>query len=167
MELLQTILAYAHILSAMGWVGAGLLFGLVIAPRLPRLSLPSSREFFVKVVPSILRFFQIVAVLTLVFGALLLYVMTSGDLRQVSTSTSWGFALTFGLPSALAVFLFSEVVTVPALKRVVDLHGKMSPDGSNVPPELPRAARRAGMTALTTLALLLLTVSFMVAAGFY
>ncbi len=166
-ELLTTVLAYAHILSAMGWLGGGILFGFVIAPKFAKLSLPASRDFFLTIQPGIIRFFQVVAGLTVVFGLLLLYVMTYNNTAQLSFSTGWGFDVLTGAGVAVVAFVLSEFVAVPAFKKVVHLYGQIAPDGSNVPAELPRVARSAGMMATVATFLLLVTMGFMVAAGFY
>jgi hypothetical protein len=167
MELLTTVLAYGHIVSAIAWLGGGIMFGMVIAPRLGKLALSSSRDFVLTVLPGVLRFFQVIAGVTILFGLLLLYDMHVYDHMQLDFSTSWGFDLILGMSVALVAFLYSELVAIPVFHRIVTLNRKMGPDGSGVPPELPRTVRQAGMASLITLVLLLVTVSFMVAAGFY
>ncbi len=164
-ELLTAALTYAHILSAMGWLGGGILFGFVIAPRFSKMGLAGSRDFFVTVQPSVIRFFQIVAGLTVLFGVLLLYVTTASGGAQLSASNSWGLDIMVGMAVAAVAFVISEFVAVPAFLRLVELHRKMPADGSNVPAELPRTARRAGMMATTATLLLLVAMAFMVAAG--
>lgn len=168
MELLTTVLAFLHIFCAMGWIGGGFLFGFVIAPKLSKMSLAGSRDFVLTIVPGVLRFFQVIAGLTILFGVLLLYVMTQVDHSQtLSTSNTWGWAIYAGVGVAVVAFLFSEFVAVPVFKTLVELNRRMNPDGTNVPAELPRGARRAAMVSLTALVLLLVAMSFMVAAGFY
>lgn len=166
-ELVTTALAYAHILSAMGWLGGGILFGFVIAPRFSKMGLAGSRDFFVTVQPNVIRFFQIVAGLTVLFGVLLLYVMTAYGGARLSVSNSWGLDLIAGMAVAAVAFVISEFLAVPAFFRLIELNRKMGADGSNVPAELPRTARRAGMMALVSTILLFGALGFMVAAGFY
>ena len=167
MELVTTILAFAHILSAMAWLGGGFMFGFIIAPRLTKLSLASSREFFVSIVPQVLRFFQVVAGLTILFGVLLLYSIISSSGGWMAQPASWRLDIEGGIAVAVVAFLYSEFVAVPVFKDVVALNLKMSADGSNVPAELPRAGRKAGVASLVTLILLLIALGFMATAGFY
>jgi uncharacterized membrane protein len=167
MALLTTVLAVLHILTAMGWLGGALLFGFVISPSLAKLSRPASREFALGVAPGVLRFFQVIAGATILFGLLLLYNMTNGDFSQLSFSSVWGRSLLLGMTTALAAFVLTEAVTVPAFQRVVALNGRMRPDGSEVPPELPSAVHRAGRLALANVLLLMITLGLMVSAGFY
>lgn len=167
MALLTTVLAVLHVFSAIGWLGGGLLFGFVIGPRLAKLSRPASREFVLGVVPGILRFFQVIAGATILFGLLLLYNMTNGDFSQLSYSSVWGRSLLLGMATGLVAFVLSEAVTVRAFQKVVALNGRMLPDGSEVPPELPPAVGRAQRLALANTVLLVVTLGFMVSAGFY
>lgn len=167
MELVITVLAGLHIFFAMAWLGGGFLFGFFIAPRLTKLPLPASRAFTVSVVPPVVRFFQAVAPLTVIFGLGLLYEMDVQTPGQLNFSTTWGTSIIVGMSVAFVALIVSEAVAVPALRRVVALNQKMPVDGSSVPPELPRAARTAGLSALVTLVLLLVTLGCMVTAGFY
>src|SRR2546428_12973562 len=52
-----TILAYLHIISAMGWLGGAVLFVLAVAPGLRALSPTARLEFLSKVGPRAVRFF--------------------------------------------------------------------------------------------------------------
>ena len=166
--LLTAVLALLHILAAMLWLGGGAIFGLVIGPRLRRLALPSSGEFLAKVGPAIVSFFRATPAATILFGFLLLYNMTNGNLGQLSPSTSWGFDMTAGMSVALVAFVISEAGTVPATSKVVRMLQRMQTSGyETVPPELPKAIRLAFVSANLTFVLLLITLGFMVAAGFY
>ncbi len=165
--LLTAILAYLHVLSAMAWLGGGLFFAFLIAPHFSRLTPSGSRELFITVIPGVIRFFQIIAGVTVLFGFLLLYNMTGGDFSQVTFSTTWGAALSLGMTTAVAAFVVSEALAVPGMRRMVELHQKSDPGSAAPPAGLLRAARWAGLTALLTIALLLLTLAFMITAGFY
>lgn len=167
MTLLTAVLAVLHVFAAVGWLGGGLLFGFVISPRLAKLSRPAAREFVLGVAPGIVRFFQVIAIAAILFGLLLLYNMTNGDFSQLSFSSVWGRSLLLGMASALVAFVLSEAVTVRAFQRVIALNGRMRPDGSEVPPELPPAVGQAGRLALANTLLLVITLGFMVSAGFY
>jgi hypothetical protein len=143
------------------------LFGVVISPRIAKLSLPGRREFVLGVAPGILRFFQVAAGMTILFGLLLLYNMTNGDLSQLSFATAWGRSLVLGMATALVAFVLTEAVTVRALRKVIRLNQRMLPDGSEAPTDLPSAVHRAQQLTLVNAFLLLLTLAFMVSAGFY
>ncbi len=167
--LVTAILAWFHIISAIGWLGGGIMFAVVVAPALEKLSAPSSGEFFVKVVPRVARFFQIVAGSTVLLGVLLLYGMDpNGGFRILSLSSSLGFNLTIGLSIGFVAFLMSEFVAVPPLFRAIRIIKETQASSQQQPPEeLRRTLRRAAIAADLTVSLLVLTSVFMVAAGFY
>ena len=160
------ILAWLHVISAICWLGGGIMLGFVVGPALRRLSPASSGEFLLKVVPGVVRFFQIFAGLTVLFGALLLYNM--GGPSLLDPSTSYGLDLSIGVTFALVAFVESEFVAVPIQLKAVRLIKEMVAAGKHEPPaEFPKTQQRAVATALLTLVLLLITSVFMVGAGFY
>ncbi|MCI4333841.1 MAG: hypothetical protein L3K01_09035 [Thermoplasmata archaeon] len=167
MEMLGTwILAWGHVISAICWLGGGVVFAFVVGPALGKLSPASSGEFLVKVVPGVVRFFQIFAGLTIVFGALLLYNM--GGLSLLSPSTSYGIILSAGVAFALAAFVVAEFIAAPIQMKAVRLVREMLASGAHQSsPELPKTLRLAGLTAVLTAVLLILTSICMVGAGFY
>jgi hypothetical protein len=147
-------------------MGGGIMFGFVIAPALARLSPQSSGEFFLKIVPRVARFFQVVPALTLIFGVLLLYNL--GGASLLDPSTSYGVDLSAGMGFAILAFLISEIVAVPPLLKTVRIIQGMRDSGAHEPPaELSRTLRIASISAIAAFVLLLVTSVFMVAAGFY
>lgn len=161
------LLATFHVLFAVAWLGGGVMFGIVIGPRLASFSPPAAREFFVKAGPQILRFFVVVPALTVGFGLLLIYNITGGDWSQLAPTSSWGLSISAGIAFALAALIVSEVGATPALKRVIQLMGEAVSHDSPAVAKIPGAIRRAQLTATGTLGLLLATLACMVAAGFY
>lgn len=163
------ILAWLHIVSAIGWMGGAVMFAMVVAPALSKLSPASSGEFFVKVVPGIARFFQITAGTTVLFGVLLLYAgMSNGDFGALTLSSNWGVSVFLGLAIGFVAFLIAEFAAVPTFKKAVKLIKEMQASGQHEPPaELPKTIRRASLMARATVGLLFLASVFMVSAGFY
>ena len=164
--LVTALLAWLHVVSAIGWLGGGIMFGFVIAPALSKLSPSSSGEFFVKIGPRIAVFFQVIAGTTILFGALLLYNL--GGFGLLTPSNTYGIELMIGVTFALIAFVVSEFFGVPPLLKAVRLIREMQSSERHEPPaDLPRTLRIAALTATLTVALLILTSIFMVAAGFY
>lgn len=163
------ILAWFHIIFAMMWLGGGVMFAVVVAPALAKLSPASSGEFFVKVVPRVARFFQIVAGLTILFGVLLVYVgISNGDFPGLDLSTKWGLSIIIGLSIGVVALLVSEFLAVPPLLKVITMIKEMQASGQHQPPtELPKTLRRASLTANASVILVVLTLVLMVSAGFY
>jgi uncharacterized membrane protein len=164
--LISAILAWCHVVSAICWLGGGIMFAFVVGPALAKLSPPSSGEFLVKVVPRVVRFFQIFAGSTILFGALLLYSL--GSLPLLDPSTSYGLELTIGLSIGFVTFLISEFVAVPIQNKAINMIKEMQASGQHQPPaEFPKTLKMASNLATLTVFLLILASVFMVAAGFY
>lgn len=142
------------------------MFAFVVGPALAKLSPPSSGEFLVKVVPRVVRFFQIFAGTTVLFGVLPLYSL--GSLPLLDPSTFYGADLTIGLSIGFVAFLLSEFVSVTIQVKAIKMIREMQTSGQHQPPaEFPKTLRLASRTATLTVLLLVLASIFMVAAGFY
>lgn len=142
------------------------MFVFIVGPALSRLSPAAAGEFMVKVVPRVVLFFQVAALLTVVFGLLLLYNL--GGPGLLTWSTSYGMDLSLGVGFALLAFVESEAIAAPIQMRVVRLVRNMVAAGEHQPPpEFARAVRMAQLTGLLTAVLLVLASVFMVGAGFY
>src|SRR2546425_6735368 len=96
-----TILAYLHIISAMGWLGGAVLFVSAVAPGLRSLSPMARLEFLSKVGPRATRFFIGSSTAPIVFRLLLLFSFP----RAFSTTINVG--LTLGLISYFEPLLVS------------------------------------------------------------
>ncbi len=167
-QLIVALLAWLHIFFAVGWLGGGIMFGFVIGPALSRLSPPASGEFFKKVVPRVLRFFQIVPGLAILFGLLLLYAFTNGDLSLVSPTSSWGFKIILGMTVGLIAFLTGELLAVRYFYRAIGMMGQAPSAGSQGPPtELLATLKKARISATVTVLLLVVALVFMVGSAFY
>lgn len=144
------------------------MFGFVIGPALGKLSPPASGEFFTKVVPRVLRFFRIVPGLAILFGLLLLYAYTNGDLSQVSPMTGWGLRITIGMTIGLVALLTGELLSVPSFHKVIGMIGKAPSGGSQGPSaEFLSRLRRARVSATVTVLLLIIALVFMVGSAWY
>ena len=144
------------------------MFAFVIGPALAKLSPPSSGEFLVKIVPRVVLFFQIVAASTVLFGVLLIYSLGGNSFSLLSPSHFYGLDLTIGLSIGFVAFLISEGVAVPIQLKAIKMIKNMQASGQHQPPaEFPKTLKRASDLATLTAFLLIITLVFMVAAGFY
>ena len=71
MSLELAILFWLHIFSAIGWMGAAMVFGMVVAPLLPSFNPATRGEVVVKLFPKYTRYSEIFALMTVIFGAVL------------------------------------------------------------------------------------------------
>ena len=151
-----TVIAFFHIVSAMGWLGGGILFVSTLAPGIRRMSPAASVEFFAVVVPSLTRYFLVVVMSTVTFGPLLF--LTIPD----ESPLIYG-----GMATGLTAFLIviSEVPTFGKLSRMAQ---EMMKNGIHGPPspEYLKGLKRVGRSTLVTIILLLATLVFMVYSGY-
>jgi len=167
-NLVTAIFAWLHIFFSVGRLGGGIMFGFVIGPALAKLSPTASGEFFTKVVPRVLRFFQIVPGLAIFFGLLLLYTFTNGDLSKMSPTNSWGLQITIGMTIGLVAFLNGELLAVRYFHKVVEMIRQASSSGGQGPPaDFFKTLNKARMSATVTVLLLIIALVFMVGSGFY
>jgi uncharacterized membrane protein len=165
-QILIDILGYGHVLSAIGWLGGGILTTFVLGPNVRKLTPGASLEFNAKVLPRIVRFVEMMIVSTFGFGLLLLYFIQDGDFSWLS-STTQGYEISTGIVLALTTAAVVFSVTVPSFRKVSKLaesilHGEQK----SPPPEMMKYGKRARTGSLVAITLLLLVLSMMVASGF-
>jgi len=165
-QALLAVLTYGHVLSAMGWLGGGILTAFVLGPSLRAMPPAAILEFNAKVLPRILRFVQIVIGTTFLFGLLLLYFDYEGNFTFLS-KTSQGMELSFGILLAVVTAIIAWTVTLPAFKRVSQIsNGLLQSDQQPPPPDLAKYGARARRGAMLGVGLLLIVLAMMVASGF-
>ncbi len=165
MAILLEVLLWLHVVAAVGWVGAAMVFGMIIGPALPTLT-PSTRgEFIVKVIPKYTRYVQIFAIATPLIGVALALAMSGGSLSVFAPTTQFGLFISAGAALALVVWVVFFGVVTPAANKVVRLtEGMMKSPG---PPsaELLGANKRLRGGAAVGLVLLMAILVCMVAAS--
>ena len=163
---LLAALEFGHIISAMSWLGGGILTTFVLGPSLRELPPPAALQFNAKVLPRLLRFIQMAVGATLLFGVLLLYFYYNGDFSQLSATTE-GIELSTGILLAVATGVVAWTVTLPSFKKVAQIAGEIIKSGAQQPPpELMVYGRRARIGATVGVILLLVVLAMMVAAGY-
>lgn len=164
-DLLVTALAYLHVLSAMGWLGGALLTTFAVGPNLRKMAPAAGLEFNAKVLPNLVRFVQSMVGSTFFFGLLLLYFLYGGDLSWLTTTVQ-GWEIAVGVTVAVIAAAIAFSFTLPSFTKV----GKLAKDaiaaGQPPSPDMMKYGKRARQGSLTVIALLLIVLAMMVAAGF-
>ena len=164
-DLVLAILAYGHVLSAVSWLGGGMLTAMVIGPNLRNLAPPAALEFNVKILPKLLRFVQIAILSTFVFGILLLYVFRDGDFSWLMNSNQ-GYILSAGILVALVTGAFGFSFVIPSFKKVVKFSSEALQTGKPPSPEMMKYGTRARVGSLLGVLMLLFVLAMMVISGF-
>ena len=163
-DVVLLVLTYGHVLSAMGWLGGGLLTTFAVGPSLRKLSQVAALEFNAKVLPRLIRFVQMTAVSTVAFGVLLLGYLYSQD-NSYFSSTS-GMAVSVGIVMAVVVTAIAFSVTIPSFMKVSKLAASAMEGTQQAPvPEMMKYAKRARQGSLIGVVLLLATLVAMITAG--
>jgi len=155
------VLTYAHVLSAMGWLGGGMLTTFFIGPNLAKLAPAARLEFNAKVLPKVVGFVQMMIVSTLLFGVLLYYSVMDG------LTTTQGYEIYAGIAGALIVAAVAFSLTLPSFRKVITLSKKTLEGGQGPPPpEMMTYGKRARTGSIIGVVILLFSLAMMVASGF-
>ena len=158
------VLMWLHVFSAIGWMGAGLVFGMVITPVMRALSPATRSEVILKLFPKYIRFVQAFIGATLVFGVILAAVMSNGNMAIFAPTNSFGLFITTGAILALVTAAVAMGVVIPSAKKVYKLTEAMVKNPGPPPAELLKASARMGKGAVAGIILLVLVLICMVAA---
>ncbi len=156
------VLNWLHVISGIGWLGAAMLFGMVLGPLLPEMAPSARKELIVKFFPKLATYVSILAGSTLVFGLALAGAMVGNG--SLAMTSQWGIEIMIGGVLALAAAAVAMGVVIPSMKKVVRLLSggdvAAGPD-----PEVAKLMGRMRVGASVGLVLLFLVVVFMVAAA--
>ena len=156
------VLAILHILFAVLWFGGVVFFLSVLSPAARTFSPTASLELLTKAGPRQVRFFEVVATATILFGLALLFAYFGTDYSLWPSSIIIGFSL------GLIAYLIAMFVTIPTIRKAVRIVRGMVNEAQRgpPPPELALLVRRGNRAAAFVTLLLLLTFIFMVGAAF-
>ena len=157
-SLLVVALAWLHVLFAAVWIGSAILFIAVLGPVVSVLSPQSRSEFMARFLPKMEVFLNYVVPTLLASGAALFVAMSWG---APLVPDAWTLSVAVGGALGLATYLYALATLVPASRRLAALiRSGGSGDG------LATTQRALGRASTVKLALMLLTFTAMVAAGF-
>lgn len=170
MSLETGILLWLHIFGAVAWLGAALVFGMLIGPTLPKLS-PSTRgEVTINLFPKLVRYVEGSGVFTVILGFLLLYAYTGGNFSVMAPTNQFGLFMSIGALLALITVGISFGLVGPNFLKVARIYEEMRKGaptlgaGGAPPPEFQKALNRGKVGAMVGLILLIIVLICMVAA---
>lgn len=153
-------LTYAHVLCAIGWLGAALTMNLALGPLMNRFAPSTRMDLLHHFVPRFGRMTAAFAGLTVLFGVGLYAAVYSGS------SPLWFSVLGVGIVLALVAFVLGAAVIVPSGNRLAAIAGSMAGQPpAPPPPEFAPLLRRLQVSSLAAMLLLLAVLGFMVAAA--
>lgn len=119
MSLVVAALLWLHIFSAIGWMGAAMVFGMVLGPLLPAFNPATRGEVIVKLFPKYVRYIEAFSGMTVLFGFATAMAFSGGDLSKFSPTTTWGLFISTGATLALVTLALAMGVIIPSVKKLV------------------------------------------------
>ena len=117
-DIIEVVVRYAHILSAILWIG-GLGFSvMVLRSAVSRVGMPARKETLRQLIPVANRFIPRTGVATIVFGAILYLMMGQFD-PSILWGTTWGLLLFAALVLAVGLLAFGVLVVKRASTRIL------------------------------------------------
>ena len=166
MSVVTEVLLWLHIVGAVGWVGAAMVFGMIVGPSLPIFT-PSTRgEFIVKVLPRYVRYVQVFTILTPLVGVALALSLSNGSFSVFSPSTTFGIFLSAGAGLSVVAWILAFGVIGPAAGKLVRLTVEMAKSSGPPPPDLLSASKKMRAGASVGLVVMMAILVCMVAANF-
>jgi uncharacterized membrane protein len=162
----NVLLAWLHIIFAVGWMGTAMFLVSVLTPSMAGLSSASRGELVLQLFPRLIRYVTVSATMTLVMGILLVFGLFGDNLAILSPTTTRGLGITVGGSLALVAYALALGVSLPSARKVV----KMVKASQQSPQQDPatgmaKLQRRIRLAATSVVALLALALGFMVVAA--
>ncbi len=165
-DILVAIITWSHIVSVICWSGAAIIFLAVISPTLPKLSAQANGEVALRLLPRYLRFIQVFAVFTLIFGPLLALTMNDGPPNSFDLVSPWSILVTAGAITGIVMLFVVFLFLTPTVRRLVRMVRQMQETSQPPPPsEMRIVQRRFAIGGPLSVVLLLLAEVFMVSAA--
>ena len=162
--LVNTVLTWLHIFSAIGWMGTAMFFVIVLSRVIPGLSQPTRTELLSTLFPRFIRYVAVFSTLTIIFGGVLTIGLSGPS--GPSLNDTWGLSITVGALVALIGFGIAHGLVLPAARKIA----RLSRDTQKMAQQVPsvdgaRLQRRMRIGGTVVLFLLVVSLVFMVTAA--
>jgi len=164
LAILTDVLLWLHIVAAGGWVGAAMVFGMIISPAVPTFTPATRGEFIVKVFPKYIRYAEVFTLVTPLVGLALAFSI-NGSFSVFSPTTRFGMFISAGAGLSVVTWIVFFGVIAPTAHKVVKMTEDMMKNPGPPPAGLVGASKRMRVGAAVGLVLLLTILIFMVAAA--
>jgi hypothetical protein len=144
MDLGLIVLRLAHVVAGASWVGGAFLMILVVS-RTAKLSGAQGEEFFSRLmtVGRGARYFELIAITTVVAGALL-YLRASSGLQLGWITSPTGIGFTIGATAAVVSLVWGGTMVGPTTHKLEAIGAEIASSGG-----VPTVAQRAAVDALS------------------
>ncbi len=163
--ILNTVVLWVHIFGAIGWLGAGMVFAIVIGPSLSKTSPQARMEFFAQVMPKYIAYVRVFSIVAVLFGVAMVLVIADGDYSIMSPSTTFGLFISAGALLALVAIGLAMSVILPTATKISRISQKLLESPGQPPPEMAALSKRLRGSSTAALVILILVTICMVAAA--
>ena len=164
------VLRFVHILSAISWLGGGILTAFFLIP-----AISGSQTAMTEVLAGLKRrgffvFQPIVATLTILSGLRLLWIDSAGFAGSYFDSAT-GKAFSWGGLAAIIAYIISYGIASPLKTRAAKIGARLrdaaaGPERESLSADMNRTARRAAIATLATVSFGILAASAMAVARY-
>lgn len=163
---INVVLAFLHIISAIGWMGTTVSLMMVTGPVMGTLSPGSRSELALKLIPRIGPLVGIFSTLTIIFGIALVWTLTNGNLGALSPTTIWGIAMSSGMALTIGAVVLGTAGAARTSNKILKIikreQSNQEPDANG---EIPRLQNRLRISLALVIALQVSAVAMMVIAA--
>ncbi len=163
---INVVLAFLHIVSAIGWMAATVSLMMVVGPVMGTLSPGNRSELALKLIPRIGPFVGIFSTLTIIFGIALVWTLTNGNLGALAPRTIWGIAMSIGMVLTLGTVVLGTAGAARTSNKILKIiKQEQSSQEPVAQAEIPTLQNRLRISLALVVALQLATVALMVIAA--
>jgi len=114
MAIVTEVLLWLHIVAAIGWVGAAMVFGMIIGPSMPTFTPTTRSEFVLKVLPKYVSYVEVFILATPLIGIALALSISNGSFSVFSPSTRFGMVISVGVGLVVVAWVIAFGAVTPA-----------------------------------------------------
>jgi len=140
-DALTILLRWAHITAGVFWIGLLYYFNVVQVPVFKKFDATTRSNAIQKLVPLALAWFRYAALLTVVFGLLLLY--EQGQMTSEYMQTDAGVIISAGMALGLIMAFNVWAIIWPNQKKVIQANVAKATQGTEIPPQAGAWAKQA------------------------
>lgn len=159
-DYIHLALRWLHIVFGVFWIGAVAFSVLVLRVVFPRAGMEARKEVLKHLIPVVLRYVPLTAIMTILFGTLLYLYIGRFDAAEL-VGTLWGQILFAALILTLGTFAFGMLTGFRASKALL---GHLKEEACTHQPEVGKLQRVFNLSQITLLVLGAIIIALMVAA---
>ncbi len=153
-----TLIRWLHVVSGSAWLGEVLVINFVLIPVLSKFTDPSGKNFINSIFLKLFRLASVLALVTILTGAVLLYNFIGFNIASLTERGSWGWSILIGGSLGLVLTIFHFFIENWLAKKLGNTSTGSKEDVDDVHLKL-KFIPRIGMIVITLIFLLMLNAT--------